>query len=73
MTETAFATEAWRLVRQSQKLTLQDLLAVKPRPRPDSTMDALATTAVVFSIIFTTKTGSEEDDVLRKWLGRGGM
>ncbi len=63
--ETTFANEAWKLLRsKGSRPTLQDLVALRPRPKPGSKLDESAVILLTVYIHARTTLGSEEHRIV---------
>lgn len=72
--ETTFANEAWKLLRsKGSRPALQDLIALRPRPKPGSKLDETALTLLTVYIYARTTLGSEENRIVHAWVHGPGM
>ncbi len=71
MAEKSFRSEAWKLFREQTNPTLQDLFALRPRPRPKSKLDK-ATVEALISWILESAPTRERQRIIQNWIhGQG--
>ncbi len=71
--KSSFSTEAFKLLREQSRPTLQDLIALRPSPKPGSKLDDTALTLLTVYIYARTTLGSEEHCIARAWIHGPGM